>query len=73
MIDLSEKEGLVKVFGVPEFQLERGDGWATGLTSAGLTKPAFLSTNREQFTRLRAEITSEPGASIRVSGTARQM
>ena len=50
------KESLQTVFGVPEFQLESGDGWATGLTSAGLTKPAFLSTNREQFTRLRAEI-----------------
>ncbi len=50
------EESLQTVFGVPEFQLESGDGWATGLTSAGLTKPIFLSTKREQFTRLRAEI-----------------
>lgn len=50
------EESLQSFFGAPDVQLERGDGWATGLASAGLTKPAFLSTNREQFTRLRAEI-----------------
>jgi hypothetical protein len=61
-------ETLQTVFGTPEFRLESGDGWATGLTSAGLTKPAFLSTNRAQFTRLRAEInarlTNQYGAGI---------
>jgi len=62
------EQGLQTALGVSEFQLESGDGWATGLTSAGLTKPAFLTTNREQFTRLRAEInarlTNQYGAGI---------
>jgi hypothetical protein len=48
-------ESLQTVLGVSEFQVE-SDGWATGLTSAGLSKLRFLSTNRQQFTRLRAEI-----------------